>query len=101
MRYHALSDAARKSIFLLKDAPVGDRQMMRSLPMNATQTRSAVSVSPSQTGLVSRLLQTLLTWQERAHQRHALGQLNGRDLHDLGLSRADVVFEARKPFWRA
>ena len=69
--------------------------------MNATLTRTAVSTSPSQTGLVSRLLQLLLTWQERAHQRHALGQLNGRDLRDLGLSRADVAFEAGKPFWRS
>jgi uncharacterized protein YjiS (DUF1127 family) len=101
MRYHALSAGTRESIFLLKDAPVGDMQMMRRLPMNTTLTRTAVSVSPRQNGLASRLLQTLLAWQERAHQRHALGQLNGRDLRDLGLSRADVVFEAGKPFWRA
>lgn len=71
--------------------------------MNATltQTRATVSRTPSQPGLVSRLLRTLLTWQERSQQRHALGQLNGRDLRDLGLSQADVAFEARKPFWRA
>jgi hypothetical protein len=24
-----------------------------------------------------------------------------RDLHDVGLSRADIFFEAEKPFWRA
>ena len=69
--------------------------------MNATLTRTAVSSSPRQPGLVSRLLLALLTWQERAQQRHALEQLSGRDLHDLGLSRADVAGEARKPFWRA
>lgn len=69
--------------------------------MSATLTHSRHAAAPVRSGLVSRLLQTLLTWQERAHQRHALGQLNGRDLHDLGLSRADVAFEARKPFWRA
>lgn len=69
--------------------------------MNATLSRTAASPRHGHSGLASRLLQTLLTWQERSHQRHALGQLNGRDLRDLGLSRADVVFEARKPFWRA
>ncbi len=68
--------------------------------MNSTLTRTAVSFSPRQTGVVSRLLQLLLTWQERAHQRHALQQLSGRDLRDLGLSQADVTLEANKPFWR-
>lgn len=68
--------------------------------MNATLSRTAYQASYRPAGLVSRLLNTLLTWQERAHQRHALQQLNGRDLRDLGLSRADVTLEANKPFWR-
>ncbi len=43
----------------------------------------------------------LLTWQERASQRHALDLLNDRMLKDIGLTRADVEWETRKPFWRA
>ncbi len=41
----------------------------------------------------------LLTWQERDRQRHALAQLDARMLKDIGLSRAEVVLELRKPFW--
>jgi uncharacterized protein YjiS (DUF1127 family) len=30
-----------------------------------------------------------------------LAQWTDRDLHDVGVSRSDVVHEAEKPFWRA
>ena len=30
-----------------------------------------------------------------------LAQLSARDLHDVGLSWSDIVYEAEKPFWRA
>ena len=43
----------------------------------------------------------LLTWQERATQRHALAALEARMLRDMGLTRADAWREAAKPFWRA
>ncbi|MDP6344866.1 MAG: DUF1127 domain-containing protein [Alphaproteobacteria bacterium] len=46
-------------------------------------------------------LRLLLAWQERAQQRHRLADLDDRTLQDLGLSRADVANECRKPFWRA
>ncbi len=49
----------------------------------------------------TRAVRTLLTWQERDRQRHALAQLDARMLKDLGLSRADVEREVRKPFWHA
>ena len=44
---------------------------------------------------------TLLLWQRRASERRALAQLDDRILRDLGLSRAEVAGELRKPFWRA
>ncbi len=44
---------------------------------------------------------TLLLWRERAKQRPALAQLDDRMLRDVGLSPADVLWESRKPFWRA
>ncbi len=43
----------------------------------------------------------LLTWQQRARERHILAGLDEHMLRDLGLSRADVASEVRKPFWRA
>ncbi len=49
----------------------------------------------------TRALRTLLTWQERDRQRHALAQLDARMLKDVGLSRAEVDLELRKPFWHA
>ena len=48
-----------------------------------------------------RAVRTLLTWQERDRQRHALAQLDARMLKDVGLSRAEVALEVRKPFWQA
>ncbi len=49
----------------------------------------------------ARALRTLLTWQERDRQRRALAQLDARMLKDVGLSRAEVDLELRKPFWHA
>jgi uncharacterized protein YjiS (DUF1127 family) len=49
---------------------------------------------------IARVFETLLIWQERASQRHALAQLDDRMLKDVGLNRADVELEANKPFWR-
>lgn len=36
----------------------------------------------------------------RAQSRHNLAGLDDRALRDIGLSRADVVRETDKPFWR-
>jgi uncharacterized protein YjiS (DUF1127 family) len=49
----------------------------------------------------ARALRTLLIWQERDRQRHALAQLDARMLKDVGLSRAEVALELRKPLWHA
>ena len=43
----------------------------------------------------------LHVWRERWNQRRQLAELTDRDLHDVGLSRGDIFFEAEKPFWRA
>jgi uncharacterized protein YjiS (DUF1127 family) len=42
----------------------------------------------------------LLVWHERARQRRQLETLSDHMLRDIGLSRADVLAEATKPFWR-
>ena len=49
---------------------------------------------------LTRLLDRLLLWQERAEQRRRLGELDDRMLRDIGLDRADVTHETTKPFWR-
>jgi uncharacterized protein YjiS (DUF1127 family) len=41
----------------------------------------------------------LLTWQQRRVGRRALQSMSDRTLHDIGLTRADVLRESRKAFW--
>ncbi|HSS65120.1 MAG TPA: DUF1127 domain-containing protein [Gammaproteobacteria bacterium] len=48
-----------------------------------------------------RLLRTLALWHERARQRRALAVLPDELLKDIGVSRADAMREAGKPFWKA
>ena len=52
-------------------------------------------------GLWAQITETLHTWRDRQVRRHELTQFTERDLHDVGLSWSDVVYEAEKPFWRA
>jgi uncharacterized protein YjiS (DUF1127 family) len=47
-----------------------------------------------------RAADLLLTWHERARQRRQLLTLNDHMLRDIGLTRADVLAESSKPFWR-
>ena len=49
---------------------------------------------------MAQVLATLLLWQERAAQRRALRQLGDFELDDIGLTRAQALREAAKPFWR-
>jgi uncharacterized protein YjiS (DUF1127 family) len=49
---------------------------------------------------LSASFRQLLLWQERASQRQRLGMAEDHVLADLGLSRAEVAGEIRKPFWR-
>ncbi len=52
-------------------------------------------------GFLAQLSDTLHIWRQRQHQRRELAQWTERDLHDIGVSWSDVVYEAEKPFWRA
>jgi len=47
-----------------------------------------------------RAVYLLLVWRERARQRRQLRSLSDRMLRDIGLTRADVLAESSKPFWR-
>jgi uncharacterized protein YjiS (DUF1127 family) len=42
----------------------------------------------------------LLTWQQRARERHHLAALSDHMRRDLGLSEGDIFREVKKPFWR-
>lgn len=49
---------------------------------------------------LAALFDTMADWSERRRQRRALEALPDHLLHDIGVSRADAVAEADKPFWR-
>ena len=68
-------------------------------PNAAPATNAAPAARPRRHWTL-QALDTFLEWRERARQRHALARLDDRMLRDIGLSRADVYREYRKPFWR-
>lgn len=62
--------------------------------------RAAAVFAPARRrSLLAVALDRLFEWQERAAQRRALLALDDRLLKDVGLTRADVEQEIRKPFW--
>jgi uncharacterized protein YjiS (DUF1127 family) len=52
-------------------------------------------------GIFAQLSETFHIWRQRQIDRRQLAEMSARDLHDVGLSWSDVVYEAKKPFWRA
>ena len=74
--------------------------------MNCTDTIAAPAApSPSLLGRLSngfgRMLAGILEWQERSEQRAHLAGMDERMRKDIGVTYADVLREADKPFWRA
>ena len=51
-------------------------------------------------GVMAAFLRGVAESFRRARQRRDLAALSEHSLRDIGLSRADVDFEVRKPFWR-
>jgi uncharacterized protein YjiS (DUF1127 family) len=51
--------------------------------------------------LLSRLAETIHIWRQRRASRRELAQWSDRELHDIGVSSVDAIYEASKPFWRA
>ncbi|QWG17978.1 DUF1127 domain-containing protein [Bradyrhizobium sediminis] len=58
-------------------------------------------INHHQFGAFAGVVDTFRVWRQRQQDRRALAQLSARDLHDIGLSWSDIVYEAEKPFWRA
>jgi len=50
---------------------------------------------------IGRTAERISVWHDRNSGRRALDSLNDRTLHDIGISRVDVIRESMKPFWRA
>ena len=50
--------------------------------------------------VLSGLASGIAIWLDRRQGRQDLSDLDDRLLADVGISRADALCEARKPFWR-
>ncbi|MFQ5995527.1 MAG: DUF1127 domain-containing protein [Acidiferrobacterales bacterium] len=67
----------------------------------APASGSGSSVAQQARDFISRALDTVAAWHERARQRRHLMELDDRLLQDIGLTRADVARETGKSFWEA
>ncbi len=57
--------------------------------------------APAKPGAFAALGATLRTWRRRIEERDMLASFGVRDMGDIGISRADVLREINKPFWKA
>jgi uncharacterized protein YjiS (DUF1127 family) len=55
---------------------------------------------PNPISVVKACFATIATWHCRWIERRKLEDLSDNTLRDVGLSRAVVLNEARKPFWQ-
>jgi len=51
--------------------------------------------------LLSQFAETLHIWRQRYRDRRELAKWSDRELHDIGVSSSDAIYQASKPFWRA
>ena len=49
----------------------------------------------------SQLADLIHVWRQRYLARRELANWSDRELHDIGVSHGDAIYEASKPFWRA
>jgi uncharacterized protein YjiS (DUF1127 family) len=50
--------------------------------------------------IVRSALMLVATWRDRSRVRHQLAVMSDRELHDMGVCRAEVADEISRPFWR-
>ena len=51
--------------------------------------------------VLSQVAETLNVWRQRYRDRRELAKWSDRELHDIGVSHSDAIYQASKPFWRA
>jgi uncharacterized protein YjiS (DUF1127 family) len=73
----------------------------RSPTQSGSTYRSRISSgSTAIAGPIVAVLRLVRQWRRRARDRALLAQFDSRMLRDLGITRADVVREINRPFWR-
>ena len=56
---------------------------------------------PTLVTVVRTVIDVLILWQQRSNESKHLAEMDARMLKDIGMSTAQVRWEAAKPFWRA
>jgi uncharacterized protein YjiS (DUF1127 family) len=75
-------------------------KMARTYAAARRATAGAISPFAVARRALSASFERLLLWQDRATQRHHLSMAEDPMLEDIGLTRAEVAREIKKPFWR-
>ncbi|MGE0718866.1 MAG: DUF1127 domain-containing protein [Alphaproteobacteria bacterium] len=74
------------------------------MPIPGSYRAPAAPAAPALTlrpgAIVLRAVSVVLEWNDRYRQRVHLGQLDDRQLRDIGLTRGTRTQELDKPFWR-
>ena len=78
---------------------------MKTIPFGAGIDAGAVYVGKqrprrSLSVPLGRALGALREWRRRARSRSELLRLDDRTLRDIGITRAEALYEIDKPFWR-
>ena len=55
---------------------------------------------PARRPITEAIVATLRLWARRRRERDELARLTALDLQDIGITRAEADWMARKPFWR-
>jgi len=71
-----------------------------TLPSMAVPALPAVREWSRSASYLRRVLVLAEIWRQRLRGRQALALMDERSLRDLGLTRYDAFYEARKLFWR-
>lgn len=73
--------------------------------MSSISIHSVVFACRPQEPVLARILCQLANvmhlWRKRARDRRVLASLRARDLQDIGVTRAEIVREINKSFFRA
>jgi uncharacterized protein YjiS (DUF1127 family) len=56
---------------------------------------------PALTRILRQLADVTHLWRKRAHDRRVLASLRARDLQDIGVTRAEILREMNRSFFRA
>lgn len=92
-----LDDLTRRLPLLAPLAALGYRA---SGTLSFVGSRPHASLGSRMLRALARAVEATLVWHERSRQRCALRELSDYMLCDIGISRAEAIGEAEKPFWR-